>query len=603
MTVNKITSPVSPLEEIDKINEIIDNLGSSLPDQTGQAGKYLTTDGTDASWGTVDALPSQTGNANKFLTTNGTTASWGDVATRNIGEIVASTIPLTDAGLHLLDGTLISGSGSYADFVDYMAGLASTDVWSPNITTVGSLADNNGVVSGFSSSNYGTLPESFNPQNSSWEVNLKFTTGADTSTRQSVLGNIRYVGWSADANSYGVCCHVYQDKVYVGAGDGTTRFGFWSQGSTTTLQSNTTYYVKMLFDGTETYTLQLSTDGTTYNTEATFTSSQKVAYSSSYPYTYIGITNYTNLEGIAYPFSGSIDLSQCSIKINNILWWAGANQVPPSYFCTETDWQTAVSTYGVCGKFVYDSVANTVRLPKITGFTEATIDTTTLGDLTEAGLPNVSESVPSSVKGDFGTSNNAVFKLGSTQTGFAYGGGMYGATSGFVFDLSKGNSIYGNSNTVQPQSTKVLYYIVVATSTKTDIQVDIDEITTDLNGKMDSDLSNMSASSSAKNTITSWGTPDLSSGVSKSHNTLYQAETDGIIRLCIGTNNNSIQFRYGENSSVSNVLSVVNGAGVTSITGDLFVPKGTYYQTTGALYTSHSSMSNTIIFYPLKGAV
>ena len=48
----------------------------SLPDQTGNSGKYLTTNGTTASWATVNALPSQTGNSGKFLTTNGTTASW-----------------------------------------------------------------------------------------------------------------------------------------------------------------------------------------------------------------------------------------------------------------------------------------------------------------------------------------------------------------------------------------------------------------------------------------------------------------------------------------------------------------------------------------------
>ena len=41
-----------------------------------------------------------------------------------------------------------------------------------------------------------------------------------------------------------------------------------------------------------------------------------------------------------------------------------------NYFCTEAQWQASVSQYGVCGKFVYDSVNNTVRLPKITGFIE-----------------------------------------------------------------------------------------------------------------------------------------------------------------------------------------------------------------------------------------
>ena len=42
---------------------------------------------------------------------------------RNIGEIVTSTIPLIDAGLHLLDGSVLQGDGSYTDFVDYIATL------------------------------------------------------------------------------------------------------------------------------------------------------------------------------------------------------------------------------------------------------------------------------------------------------------------------------------------------------------------------------------------------------------------------------------------------------------------------------------------------
>jgi hypothetical protein len=51
-----------------------------VPSQTGNSGKYLTTDGTTSSWGTVQALPSQTSNSGKFLTTDGTNASWAVVA-------------------------------------------------------------------------------------------------------------------------------------------------------------------------------------------------------------------------------------------------------------------------------------------------------------------------------------------------------------------------------------------------------------------------------------------------------------------------------------------------------------------------------------------
>ncbi len=52
-----------------------------VPTQTGQTGKYLTTDGTTSSWASVDALPSQTGNAGEYLTTDGTTASWAAITT------------------------------------------------------------------------------------------------------------------------------------------------------------------------------------------------------------------------------------------------------------------------------------------------------------------------------------------------------------------------------------------------------------------------------------------------------------------------------------------------------------------------------------------
>jgi len=52
-----------------------------VPSQTGNSGKYLTTDGSVSSWATVDALPSQTGNSGKYLTTDGSTASWQQIVT------------------------------------------------------------------------------------------------------------------------------------------------------------------------------------------------------------------------------------------------------------------------------------------------------------------------------------------------------------------------------------------------------------------------------------------------------------------------------------------------------------------------------------------
>lgn len=158
----------------------------------------------------------------------------------------------------------------------------------------------------------------------------------------------------------------------------------------------------------------------------------------------------------------------------------------PQCFCSEADWQGTVNAYGACGKFVYDSTNNTVRLPKITGFIEGTVDSNALGELVGAGLPNITGIIG---QGDCAAGTYNIFRDGAfyatnqTTRAYMYGryeniNNTYGDTA---FDASRSSSIYGNSNTVQPQAIKVFYYIVIATTTKTDIEVDIDEVITDLN--------------------------------------------------------------------------------------------------------------------------
>ena len=167
-----------------------------------------------------------------------------------------------------------------------------------------------------------------------------------------------------------------------------------------------------------------------------------------------------------------------------------------NYFTDETTWQNSVTQYGSCGKFVYSPNDNTVRLPKITGIIEGTIDIKTLGNITpqDVLLPNI-----------YGSYNapNMQDPSGTGTGAFAYGGGAgFGTPSvsqdsqsyGFNFSAARVSSVYsgnGSNTKIQPQSTKVFYYIVIANSTKTDIQVDIDEIATDLNGKADKTLSNV----------------------------------------------------------------------------------------------------------------
>ena len=246
-----------------------------------------------------------------------------------------------------------------------------------------------------------------------------------------------------------------------------------------------------------------------------------------------------------------------------------------NYFCSEADWQQSVTDYGVCGKFVYDGVNNTVRLPKVIGFIEGTIDSNTLGDLVEAGLPNI--------MGEF-------FGESDIQE-YTYTGAFYRTTIGSKkgigstdadnyqtgFDASRSNSIYGNSTTVQPQAVKVLYYIVVATSAKTQIQVDIDNIATDLNGKADVDLSNINPTQTVIDTIVGWGIPDYSravsftptSGDTLDYNGWLQASTSGSYGpYYVEVNGIKVLYNYGGGNdsggaNAANIVMVKSGDVIT----------------------------------------
>lgn len=168
-----------------------------------------------------------------------------------------------------------------------------------------------------------------------------------------------------------------------------------------------------------------------------------------------------------------------------------------NYFCTESEWQTAVTTYGVCGKFVYDSVNNTVRLPKYSNkiYTQE-LDTSApvLGN--GIGI-TLTDGTSNGSIGQFTTTNIATY-LSSNRlnVGSAVGTGTDNYSGvlpnnkvlGLTTDPTKSGIIAQLSNITT--SLDGYYYIVIATSTKTDIQVDIDAIATDLNGKADVDLTN-----------------------------------------------------------------------------------------------------------------
>jgi hypothetical protein len=150
----------------------IDTKEATLPSQTGNSGKYLTTNGTAKSWGTVSqyALPTQTGNSGKYLTTDGTAESWGTVAAApatnwtllNTGGTALSGTTTTISGISGKDKLMIvindaypSTSSGYfyiqfnsdtANHYQYGAKTNAQDTWSPYSIPTNYGAENGGGI-------------------------------------------------------------------------------------------------------------------------------------------------------------------------------------------------------------------------------------------------------------------------------------------------------------------------------------------------------------------------------------------------------------------------------------------------------------------------
>lgn len=188
-----------------------------------------------------------------------------------------------------------------------------------NINIVGSLTNTAGILSGFSASNYATLPTTFNPENNTWELQIAFKTG---STIQSVevvpiFDKVDPLGW------FGLRIDIYQNKMFYFLSDGTYNSHYiLNDSGQNTLQANTNYILKLSYDGT-TYVGSISSDnGSTFAQDISVTSSYKM-YSSTTDATKLGQRTGSEVGTTYYAGGYEIDLNYCYIKIAGATVWQG----------------------------------------------------------------------------------------------------------------------------------------------------------------------------------------------------------------------------------------------------------------------------------------
>ena len=178
-----------------------------------------------------------------------------------------------------------------------------------NVTEIGSPKVDNGVVSGFSATNYLKITDSFDVSAAqSWEVVYKIKTGTSLSAQSMCghTGSSNYDPFTIDINS---------SKFQLGLCKSSSSNLLKDKKGTYTVLVDTTYWLKLTFNGSR-YALSYSLDGVDFIEDVVLESTTKIWTSNLV----LGRQQGADSE---YPFLGSIDLNECYIKINGELWWTG----------------------------------------------------------------------------------------------------------------------------------------------------------------------------------------------------------------------------------------------------------------------------------------
>ena len=257
--------------------------------------------------------------------------STDDVGYTSLGTY-ASTTPLLSSGtvaVGLNDDRSVYPYLGSIDLSQSYININGKRWWSGDgYNKVGSWIDDY-EASGFSASNYlsfGSIPR---PANNPWEIVFKITTGTNVTSWQILFS---FQKGATSSTRYGTRIFIMPSGhfAFSVSYNGTA----WDVGELTgtegtySVQANTDYWLKLEYTGTQ-YVLYYSLNGIDYIMNSSVTSSTPMynENQSSYIGTWLGSTG-----GMLDIFTGSIDLNNSYIKINDELWWTGTKLVPENKY-------------------------------------------------------------------------------------------------------------------------------------------------------------------------------------------------------------------------------------------------------------------------------
>lgn len=156
--------------------------------------------------------------------------------------------------------------------------------------------------------------------------------------------------------------------------------------------------------------------------------------------------------------------------------------------CTSEEYESALSTYGECPKYVIGG--GSIRLPKLSNYIKAA---NTAEGITqkEAGLPNIT--------GDFNAGGvwtryaSGAFNVPTAEVGGDGPAGNGSTQTRYTFDASRSSAIYGKSATVTPAHTTLYPWVVAYAAAIPASTAQAAEFQQGLSGKADTNLGNVPA--------------------------------------------------------------------------------------------------------------
>lgn len=228
------------------------------------------------------------------------------------------------------------------------------------------------------------------------------------------------------------------------------------------------------------------------------------------------------------------------------------------FACSEDEYNSDISTYGQCGKFVVSN--DYIRIPTITRFIGATITLSEIGKTYKESLPNITGEWTSKAAGGYDPTG-AVYGRGNKQGGSSDSQAPNYEHLGF--DASRSSSTYQNGAKVQPDHTKYPYYMVISTEGQTaEVEIDINQVYEDLEIKANKNLSNLTAE--GKSLASGLGMPsgkyqDLTLGVSGA---TYTAPANGYFCISKVSTGASQILEISGRGVNANVYSTSSGQGL-----------------------------------------